>query len=76
MMMQHHKSITLKNLLINEEKKIGIQYHPDKVIHEKVILRLNSEYQLEIKDASENFKKNLNSLKLNIEDYVPSDLFN
>lgn len=43
---------------------------------EKVILRLNSEYQLEIKDASENFKKNLNSLKLNIEDYVPSDLFN
>lgn len=30
--MQHHKSITLKNLLINEEKKIGIQYHPDKVI--------------------------------------------
>lgn len=31
-MMQHHKSITLKNLLINEEKKIGIQYHPDKVI--------------------------------------------
>ena len=30
--MQHHKSITLKNLLINEEKKIGIQFHPDKVI--------------------------------------------
>ena len=32
MKMQHHKSITLKNLLINEEKQIGIQFQPDKVI--------------------------------------------
>ena len=31
-MIQHTKSITLKNLLINEEKQIGIQFHPDKVI--------------------------------------------
>lgn len=31
-MIQHHKSITLKNLLINDEKQIGIQFHPDKVI--------------------------------------------
>lgn len=32
MKMQHHKSITLKNLLINEEKQIGIQFQPDKII--------------------------------------------
>lgn len=31
-MTQHTKSITLKNLLINEKKQIGIQFHPDKVI--------------------------------------------
>jgi site-specific recombinase XerD len=30
---QYNKSITLKNLLINEEKQIGIQFQPDKVIH-------------------------------------------
>ena len=29
---QHTKSITLKNLLIKGEKKIGIQFQPDKVI--------------------------------------------
>ena len=28
----NNKSITLKNLLINEEKQIGIMFHPDKVI--------------------------------------------
>ena len=33
--MQHQfkKSITLKHLLIDETKHIGIQFHPDKVIH-------------------------------------------
>lgn len=30
--MNHHKSITLKHLLIEERKCIGIQFHPDKVI--------------------------------------------
>jgi site-specific recombinase XerD len=29
---QHNKSITLKNLLINEQKQIGIQFQPDKVV--------------------------------------------
>jgi len=29
----NNKSITLKNLLINEEKQIGIQFHPDKIVH-------------------------------------------
>jgi site-specific recombinase XerD len=32
MVNKHKKSITLKHLLINNEKKIGIQFYPDKVI--------------------------------------------
>src|SRR5690554_7663739 len=28
----NNKSITLKNLLINEQKQIGIQFQPDKVV--------------------------------------------
>ena len=31
-MKQRTKNITLKHLLINEQKKIGIQFYPDKVI--------------------------------------------
>jgi site-specific recombinase XerD len=33
MITQRNKSITLKNLLINEQKQIGMQFQSDKVIH-------------------------------------------
>lgn len=35
-----NKSVTLRHLLINSEKKIGIQFYPDKVI-QLVVKNLN-----------------------------------
>ncbi len=60
--MKHQKSITLKHLLINDNKQIGLKFYPDKVIHSLIKTLPNPKWSKEfgmvyLANNSVNFQK-------------------